>query len=752
MHYVGNDVIDPGKSSSNGGVIDQTTTVTGIGTTATTPPTTTTTPTTPTTTPGAPVTPTLSPTTSSSQAPSHTGLPDKPEYNWYYFDNATRGQFQFEVGKNYFITIRSKKGFTYAVVDRVNGNGFGGYGQVGGTGAISITADKQLAFAYSDDTAATTVFPNPTFEASTNPGYADPNVPGDWTRGVHVAKTAAAWEEVGQVFTAPADPLNPSATNRDLGLLQLGIGDVSTSGASVSISSVYNTPTIEFGAYGGAVSPSRAIRDVPTTQTITASATGPAADGKPHVEPYVKNQMCFVVMENVNIPGQALNQFAYWNGEIFQVGDDSSEFRKAGAEHVADQETNGLFVYRYYTLERTYAYDQGSGGSLNIAGRGPVRNVYSKTHLLAMRLIANDFISAAGQTRISARVNRKINSVQPGHAFGFNNNPASIVYDMMTDATYGAGLTGAALETPLLEKLHTHWGGDVTERGFNATFSGESTIAESLNTVAQITGSNAIAVGPKVSIAPDIAQTIRRQVFNENNILSESLSITYDFESDHQRDGIVVEYKDPVKGRDRSVKYPSTSINPVFSPLFGCTSETLATEYARLVENRRGMQRVLVKFETELEGLLCRVGDRIFVQNSFASWGDSARVASVNGTGPFTITLENPIQWAGATSMQALFRSPTGLASKEVVASRLSDNSFKIGVDPGQTAAGLPSVFEWNTTNDPIMVVLGPTAQFGRDFIVQEINVSGTICEITAIFYDPKVYAQTMYYQTNPLN
>lgn len=752
MHYIGNDVIDPGHTSAFGASVDGTD-YSGIGTHTVKPPVASGGGGTP--VPGAPITPVLSPTTSSSVAPSHPGLPDKPEYNWYYFDKVTGGQFKFNVGKTYFISIKSKLGFKYCEINKSNSNGFGGIGTVDRANrSVKVKPNYQLAFAYSDDTTSTGAFlGSPTFETSTNPGYADPNNAGDWLRRDHKPLTVGAWEEIGQVFTAPADPLNPSATTRDLGLLQLGIGD--DSGASKHISSTYNTPTLEFGAYGGAVAPSKAVYNLPAVQNISTGTTGPvdtkdpALQGHPHSQPYVKKQMCFVEMENVNVPGQVLHRWAYWNGEVFMVGDDKSEFTP-GTAHPADQEILNGFVYNYYQLIRVYAYDTGVGGSLNIAGRGYVKGVYGMNHLLAVRMIANDYVSNAGATRISARVNRKINSVIPG-TYGLNNNPASIIHDIMTDATYGAGLPSTSVERPLLQRLHTKWGGDVSHRGFNASFNGQSNIAEALNTVAQITGSSAITVGPMVSIAPDLKQGIRRQVFTENNIVAGSLSYTYDFEKDHQRDSIVIEYKDPEKGRDRSVKYPANSINPEYSALFGCTDESFALEYAKLIENRRNVQRVMVKFETELEGLLCRVGDRIAVSHQLADWGQSFRVVSVTGAGPFTITLDHDINWAGATTLAALFRGPDGMASQEASAKRVSNNSFTIATDPGQTSRGLPSVFNWTTTNDPILAVLGATKKFTRDCIVQEINVSGMVCEITAITYDASVYAGAMDYQSTAL-
>ena len=498
-----------------------------------------------------------------------------------------------------------------------------------------------------------------------------------------------------------------------------------------------------FGSHLGAVAPSRAVHNHAPPQT---HHIGGAGDGKWHDQPYTYRSECFVKVRSAVDPLLEYTDFVYHQGVVFMVGSDRSEYKPVGA--LLHTETAGGYKFDFYQLSKFGAGDSGVGGSGlpgqpgYAEGRGYLKGVYSHSHLVAMRLVAEDYVAAAGSTRISMRVNRKIPTVKPGNAIGLNNNPASIVYDIMTDDWYGAGQSKTdSVDVAWLRRLHDHYGGDLSNLGFDATFNGQSTVAESLQQVAQITGGTAIAKGPVISIAEDGKKQLT-QLFNENNIIESSFNITYEFAAKDESDGVLLNYKDADRGRDRSVLLPATANRPQEITLFGCNNEDQAKKYAQLVENRKKFQRTMVKFDVELEGLMANVGDKIAVSHQLPIWGQSLQVVSQLGG---VITVSQPIDWAGATALPTvMFRNANGSASPKYQATRISDTSFSV---PSPTV-------DWLTDNDPILCSIGaPTGNqsYQRTFIVQSIDVSGMVCTVSAINVpkDAELYNNTMKYQLN---
>ena len=97
--------------------------------------------------------------------------------------------------------------------------------------------------------------------------------------------------------------------------------------------------------------------------------------------------------------------------------------------------------------------------------------------------------------------------------------------------------------------------------------------------------------------------------------------MNYQFEQVGANDGVEIVYKEPTRGREETVIWPTSSTDPQRMDLFGCDNKPHALGYAKLMWNRRKYERTTVSFDTELEGLIVRVGDRIAVSNDIPTWG-----------------------------------------------------------------------------------------------------------------------------------
>ena len=655
-----------------------------------------------------------------------------PHYNWYFMDQVL--PWKFDANKNYLITIKAKHGFRYAYVEKDSDGQFNGIAKVVGTGP-EIRRDYQLCFATStDDTKPkdpTAVnFPIGTNLSSPTPGSTD------YQRQVHMLGTVRPWEEIGQTVKFAADT-TPT-------VLQLGIGS-HDAGFIRNISAGHVFDTKKFGSQEGKVGNS--VAEMNRAPGITTRAVRVAAAAGSWVTvPFLIDVDCWV--ENYH-NGIKVSEFSQVGGVINYT---PTEYRRGAyvSERILSN-TYYSYKQKHYVLEHYQAAAGAPPGTTppaNIVAQRKPASVYGEAHLLAVRMIANDYVASAATQRIKVHVRRKLPSITGAHASVYSNNPATAIYDIMTDKTYGAGRADDSIELGLMNKLHKHWGGEQTPYGFSAVFDGQSTVAEALQTVAGITGAQAIAVGSEITVAPDNIQLVRKQFFNENNIIEGTFNVSWDFDRPGESDGVIVSYNDPSTGNEKTVKVPERCLNPQAMPLFGCNSERQAREYGQLMMNRRVTGRTNLRFDTELESLLCRVGDRIAVSHILPQWGTAYRVLSfspISGSTKtqITITSDKDIDWGGKTELRAVIRDANGTASLAVQVIKVTENSFTTVEDP--------SLSNWLRTNDPATFSIGETTRYTKDFVIASIAPSGIVASIEAYAYERGAYADTFSFQSQEI-
>lgn len=364
--------------------------------------------------------------------------------------------------------------------------------------------------------------------------------------------------------------------------------------------------------------------------------------------------------------------------------------------------------------------------------------VYGNVSLLVVRVRATNGIASAASTRISAEITRRLPVLGSGPLVA-STSPADAFCDIYTNADYGAKRPLAEVDVAELARLVEHWGGLAH---FNAGFAQRSTVWEALRLSVQTAGASPLPLGQLMSVAQDGVRAIRTQLFSDANIVRGSLGIGYNFDRPGDYDGFRVEYRDPDSWNALAVTYPPGALDADPVELFGCTDEATAEGFARLLWNKRLMQRKTARFDTELEGLIPRLGDRVAIASSLPRWSKAGVVVAALG---LVLKLDDAIDWSGSGHLIVL-RSQTG------------EPSDPIAVAPGAgpfdlVLAEVPPFPLFGTgSQEPTHYAFGPSTSLVRDFTIANIEHRGGVrVGIEAVVYDPAVFAETLPWLEDPI-
>lgn len=240
---------------------------------------------------------------------------------------------------------------------------------------------------------------------------------------------------------------------------------------------------------------------------------------------------------------------------------------------------------------------------------------YGPVTLMAVRMKATNGLGQAARSRIRVTASRVLDS-------GESENPITIVKDIFTNPNYGMKRELVELNTAELDALETEWDG-VDGPRFTGSFDQRGTGWDAMQAAISMAGAKVIQNNALVTVVQDKVQPVRTAMFSSANIAPGSLEINYSFDTEGEFDGVEVEYRDPETFDPVHTIYPAHSVQPEKFTLFGCTDGDYAAEYARYLWNVRFRRRRVVKFQTELEGLIPRFGDRIGVAHPMPDWGES---------------------------------------------------------------------------------------------------------------------------------
>ena len=345
---------------------------------------------------------------------------------------------------------------------------------------------------------------------------------------------------------------------------------------------------------------------------------------------------------------------------------------------------------------------------------------YGGVTLVAFRLKATNGIAAAARSRIRVIAKRILD-------VGESDNPITIIKDIWTDPTYGLGFPVAQLD-PAMDDLETYWGDPLGPK-FNGSFDQRSTGFDGMQSVASMAGSRVVNNGALTNVVPERRQTVRTALFTTANIIRDSLSIIYTFDALGDFKGNKVEFRDPVTFDARYVYAPEQTDNPESFTLFGSTDETYTQEMANYLWNVKQHRRKLVRFQTELEGLIPSFGQRIGVSHTMPDWGQSG--VFVQMIDALTWMVDQPLNWSEGNVI--ILRDDVGLPSSPYTVTQ--------GINPNIVVfTEIPTIYD-QQGREPTSYAFGTAINVISDFVVSKITPKGeNIIEIEAQNYSEEIY------------
>jgi len=328
-----------------------------------------------------------------------------------------------------------------------------------------------------------------------------------------------------------------------------------------------------------------------------------------------------------------------------------------------------------------------------------------------------------------------------------SNNPAWVIYDLLTDDHYGAGayISESDIDLESFLAFAAYCDEQVTDGrgGLEARYRCDVVIDSAKSIWEQALGllenynASLVKVGNTIRVVY-LHEQSPVQLFSMANIAKGSFSVTYaakelganywelqflNAENDWAQDYAV--YQDPDLETAEPLRGKTANLYGVTRP-----GEAFRAALFRCKQNR--YQRKLIKFSTGVEAIVCEPYDVISVQHDVPRWGvSSGRVVTATGS---TITLDKPVTLEEGKSYEIKVRH--------------NDDSIETATVVINTPGTYSTLQVSGWTSIPIpdeMWVLGQTSISTSEFVVTRIERTGDLeCTIEAVEYNPAIYDPTI--------
>ena len=465
-------------------------------------------------------------------------------------------------------------------------------------------------------------------------------------------------------------------------------------------------------------------------------------DGAPNLDITLKE----IDSNNVLVPGGVL---AMKNVQFTSSGPDAVRrtFEVNGSD-VQAPHTAADFVGKRYQVTVEALQNMSSGqrtqNKLVLAGiRTQISHpttspVYANTTLLAVRVKATNGVSEVAQSQLKVRVKRNYKLLDG--TVGASGNPVDIVHDIYTDPEHGVGRPDSEIDMVKFAGLRNLWNlPNIDAPEFNGVYLDKSTAWDAMETTLALGVSRPAVETGFLSIVADKKKPVRQHVFNDGNTVAGSFRARYELNAEGDQDSIQVEYRNLSNMNQAYVKWPEIGIDggPTFNPAkfvyFGLTSKSTAEKLARLLWNRRMLQRTSVTFQTDMDGVFPMVGDRMFVASSAARWGVSGRIMDVRqpeSNSPILV-LDKTIDRLGSATLYVMVTDSEGASSLF--------SEVTIGDEPNFAVMDRPLTGDIDLSGDkePPRYTIDTTQTRGRNMTLTKIvHNGGSVFTLEGVYYD----------------
>lgn len=360
------------------------------------------------------------------------------------------------------------------------------------------------------------------------------------------------------------------------------------------------------------------------------------------------------------------NDFTYY-GSYPATASNQSSFEH---EITVQFPTKGVYYIRIERQTADFLVANGDYGNTYLKSIVETENAklsYPSTALLGVRLTATDKISGTMPdvtVIVDGKKVRDVRNLTAEPSLDHYQNPANIVYDLLTDELYGLGLYVKAEQIDLAsfqefanwcdervnyEEWNPNLGVYETKSHkryeFNIVLDEAKRSAEIISRIVESCRSILYWSGSKIRISVDKPTDTITQMFTMSNIVADSFEESYiglsdipgqveitilDADDDYKKTTIVAVDKSRV---DEATE--SKSIE-----LYGFTDKVRAKREALYAMKKLRATKKTIKFASSIQAIICEVGDLILFQHDIPQYGFGGHVVSA---GTNTVTVNVPL-------------------------------------------------------------------------------------------------------------
>ncbi|MEO9497576.1 MAG: host specificity factor TipJ family phage tail protein [Vibrio splendidus] len=268
---------------------------------------------------------------------------------------------------------------------------------------------------------------------------------------------------------------------------------------------------------------------------------------------------------------------------------------------------------------------------------------YKNTALLAIRVKLTDQLSNQPQISfINQGIKIKVWDFKRQKWIRTNStNPAWIIYDLLTNKRYGAGLP----ESMIKLEHYKEWAKwcDDQDLTFNGVFDTEGNVFDGMQAVFRAGHAKLVSIGTKISVAVE-KPSRPVMMFSSANTIKDTFSIDWLTTADRANEIEITYFDSKAGNKQRNIKvYDEDAITrgepqkPSSMTLIGCVDEEKAFYEGLLALNINRYISQTVSFDAPIEALACTIGSVVYVQNDMPQWGYSGRLAAAPSTNKITL-------------------------------------------------------------------------------------------------------------------
>jgi len=363
----------------------------------------------------------------------------------------------------------------------------------------------------------------------------------------------------------------------------------------------------------------------------------------------------------------------------------------------------------------------------------PARSSYPNWTTMAVYVRSGNRIGAQSESQINVIATRKLPRLQAG---GTWSAPVA-TRDISAFARYIAttiGYTDANLSLDELERLHDIWvaRGETLDYVFE-----ETTVKEALDTsfnagMAELTIDDGL-----IKPVRDDVRTSFEQGYSLQNITG-PLKRSFRTRRVDDHDGVEVEYIDGLTFTketvvcllpgDNGFKLRKVKLN-------GVTDRTRAWRIGMRIRREMRYRRWTYGLETELDALNSGYLSYVPLVDDIPGYGQSAILHSITASGgDALIRVSEPLVWTEGESHVVAYRRPDGTVAGPFAAAP--------GPDDYSVIADVPTPWPViSLSQEPPHVYFGTTERWAFPALITDISPGDGRVSVTAVNYDPRVYA-----------